>query len=218
MEGRPNTKKGIVYSELKQQIINNQIPGDKPLTVKALCSQYDVSRTTIREVLEMLISEGFLMQMRGAGYFVKLIDYQDMVEIYELREVLEVLAVKLFVERLNPERKGHFKEYVRLQEKAYWKDDHENFMRLDMKIHALIAEGARNRKLENALKSIYSQIQLMAAAAQDDAVVRKMASQSHSMLLENIERHDVQGAQKVMQQHVAEVRDYHKSRYYLYTK
>ena len=87
-----------------------------------------------------------------------------------------------------------------------------------MKIHALIAEGARNRKLENALKSIYSQIQLMAAAAQDDAVVRKMASQSHSMLLENIERHDVQGAQKVMQQHVAEVRDYHKSRYYLYTK
>lgn len=218
MESSGITKKNQVYTALKQRIVNNEIPVEDPLTVRELCSEYNVSRTTIREVLESLIAEGLLKQMKGVGYFVNVIDYQEMVEIYELREVLEVMAIKLFIERMNQERKGQFKELVQLQEKAYWNNDHKAFMRQDMNIHELIVKGAKNKKLESALNSIYTQIRLMANVSQDDPAVREMANRSHSLLLKSVERHDAQGAQRVMQQHIAEVRNYHKSRYYLYNK
>lgn len=72
--------------------------------------------------------EGYVKRKSRVGFFVTRIGYQDMIEIFELREALEVTAVKLFVERIDSNRKEAFERYVLLQEKAYIQDDQEAFM------------------------------------------------------------------------------------------
>lgn len=208
------TKKEYVYDDIKSLIIKNKISKDEPLGVKELCEQYDVSRTTIREALEELMHEGYVKRKNRVGFFVTRIGYQDMIEIFELREALEVTAVKLFVERIDNNRKEQFERYVLLQEKAYFQDDQEAFMENDMKIHSLIVKGAQNRKLENAIQAIYSQVRLMALEAKDDRKICGMAHTSHKKLLKCVENDDAEQAQQVMREHIMQVKNYHKEKYY----
>lgn len=208
------TKKEYVYDDIKSLIIKNKISKEEPLGVKELCEQYDVSRTTIREALEELMHEGYVKRKNRVGFFVTRIGYQDMIEIFELREALEVTAVKLFVERIDNNRKEQFERYVLLQEKAYFQDDQEAFMENDMKIHSLIVKGAQNRKLENAIQAIYSQVRLMALEAKDDRKICGMAHTSHKKLLKCVENDDAEQAQQVMREHIMQVKNYHKEKYY----
>lgn len=208
------TKKEYVYDDIKSLIIKNKISKEEPLGVKELCEQYDVSRTTIREALEELMHEGYVKRKKRVGFFVTRIGYQDMIEIFELREALEVTAVKLFVERIDNNRKEQFERYVLLQEKAYFQDDQEAFMENDMKIHSLIVKGAQNRKLENAIQAIYSQVRLMALGAKDDRKICGMAHTSHKKLLKCVENDDAEQAQQVMREHIMQVKNYHKEKYY----
>lgn len=208
------TKKEYVYDDIKSLIIKNKISKEEPLGVKELCEQYDVSRTTIREALEELMHEGYVKRKNRVGFFVTKIGYQDMIEIFELREALEVTAVKLFVERIDNNRKEQFERYVLLQEKAYFQDDQEAFMENDMKIHSLIVKGAQNRKLENAIQAIYSQVRLMALEAKDDRKICGMAHTSHKKLLKCVENDDAEQAQQVMREHIMQVKNYHKEKYY----
>lgn len=208
------TKKEYVYDDIKSLIIKNKISKEEPLGVKELCEQYDVSRTTIREALEELMHEGYVKRKNRVGFFVTRIGYQDMIEIFELREALEVTAVKLFVERIDNRRKAAFERYVLLQEKAYFQDDQEAFMENDMRIHSLIVSGAQNRKLENAIQGIYSQIRLMALEAKDDRKICGMAHASHKKLLKCVENDDAEQAQQVMREHIMQVKNYHKEKYY----
>lgn len=61
-----------IASDLRAMIMNNILPiGQKLPTETMLCHQYDVSRTTLREAIQMLRSAGMLDVTPGRGSFVK---------------------------------------------------------------------------------------------------------------------------------------------------
>jgi DNA-binding FadR family transcriptional regulator len=83
----------------------------------------------------------------------------------------------------------------------------------DMEFHRLIAEGARNRRLVNALGMIYGQIAIMAVSAKNDETLRKQAHYHHQKILDAIMRQDVQLGEQSVLEHIIEIKEYHISRY-----
>lgn len=209
------SKKQIAYNKIKEMIIDGTIKKEMPLVERQLCEVLDISRTPVREALRELAADGLVEIIEGKGVFVKRIEFRDMIEIFEVREALECMAMKLFVERIEPEKVELFEEYMRQQRLAYEAGEHEIFMKIDMKIHNLIAEGAQNIRLKNSIAVIYDQIRQMAISAKDDKKVRDLAISAHEKILEAVVAGDSEAAQKAMMEHIIEVKNIHKDRYYM---
>lgn len=208
------TKKQVAYEGIKEMVISGLAAGT-PLVERDLCDRLGVSRTPVREALRQLANEGLVDMVEGKGVFVAKIRFEDMVEIFELREVLEALAVRLFVTRRNTELIETLNDLMVRQEKAYGEDDHKGVMDCDMKFHELIAQGSKNKRLYEMIVSIYNQIRQMAISVQDDQRVRDLAVQSHRKIMDAILKSDAETASQLMAKHVVETKQYHIERYYM---
>jgi DNA-binding GntR family transcriptional regulator len=89
MPNRTKSKKTIVYENLKRKIITNALkPGD-PLIEGVLSKELKTSKTPIREALQQLEKDGLVENIPGKGAFVSRFTFQDIRELYEIREILE---------------------------------------------------------------------------------------------------------------------------------
>jgi DNA-binding GntR family transcriptional regulator len=93
MEKRANLK-GKVYSALRTRILSFELkPGEKILE-SDVAQNLGVSRTPIREALNKLEQEGLIRMLPNKGYFVSDVTTKEIEELYEIREALEVLAIR----------------------------------------------------------------------------------------------------------------------------
>ena len=83
-----------VADELRRAILNRTVlPGER-LAAVALAQRLNVSQTPLREAFARLAGEGWVDYEPQRGVRVAEISIQEMVEIYELRELLEPMAVR----------------------------------------------------------------------------------------------------------------------------
>jgi GntR family transcriptional regulator of vanillate catabolism len=85
--------------ELRQRIVNGELPGGTRLYEVALAEELDISRTPVREAMSRLAEEGLLERARGGGFVVRSFTLQDVCDAIELRGVLEGTAARLAAEQ-----------------------------------------------------------------------------------------------------------------------
>ena len=208
-------KKQTVYDRIKQMIMDNELPAGMPLVERTLSNELNVSRTPIREALRKLSNEGMVEIKEGKGVYVAELHFEDVIEIFELRESLECLATKLCVQRRTEAMVNRLTEYLNEQEKAYQNEAHGEFMHIDMLMHNYIAESSKNKRLAVMISSIYDQVARMAISVQEDSVIRDIAITEHRKLIQAIREGKVDEAVEVMCCHIASVKQYHIDKYYL---
>lgn len=85
--------------ELREKIINGELPGGMRLFEVSLAETLEISRTPVREALSRLAEEGLLDRLPSGGFVVRRFGYADVVDSIELRGVLEGTAARLAAER-----------------------------------------------------------------------------------------------------------------------
>ncbi len=140
-----------VYNKLKEMIIENELkPGEKLLQEK-LAARLGVSRTPLLKALQMLEYDFLIESIPRRGMFVKKLTIDEMYDIYEVREGIETVAVRLVAERITK------KQFLQL--KNIWKPfeattpiDFDKYRKADDHFHALLLEFSGNK----ILNKIYS--------------------------------------------------------------
>ncbi len=89
----PDSLRELAYRHLQSKLALGELPAGEPLSELAFASELAISRTPVREALNLLVAEGFLEHFPNRGVYVRQLARQDIVELYELREALEVHAV-----------------------------------------------------------------------------------------------------------------------------
>lgn len=83
-----------VYNEIKRGILKGQyVPGDV-LTERRLSEEMGISRTPIREAMQMLEHDGWLVVETYKGALVREFDLEYVLEVLKIRKSLEMLAVE----------------------------------------------------------------------------------------------------------------------------
>src|ERR1700733_14697298 len=81
------------YLHIQRKIAVGELPAGSRVSELLLARELGISRTPIREALGQLVAEGLLDQTPSQGAEVVRLTRQDIIELYELREALEVHAV-----------------------------------------------------------------------------------------------------------------------------
>lgn len=207
------SKKQLAYDSIKEKILNGELKNGEPIVERKLCEALGVSRTPVRAAFAELSKEGLVDVVEGRGVFVSRIRFEDMIEVYDIREALECMSISLLTERITPQELAHLEEIMDRMKSLTGSE----FMALDMELHTTMATYSKNKRLAQYVNVIYSPIRLMAATAQNDATLCSTALKEHQDILAAIKARDVKTAVETMRQHVHSVREYHIKRYFLFS-
>ena len=87
---------------LRNRIVNQELPPGFKLRESALTDEFEVSRPRIREAFGVLEDRGLIERVHNQGAVVARLNPEDVFALYEVREVLEALVVRLATERSDP--------------------------------------------------------------------------------------------------------------------
>ena len=87
--------------KLREAIVTGRFKPDERLVERDVCAKTGVSRSSVREALRYLESEGLVESRGGKGIFVVNLSAAEAMEIYELRKAVEAEAALHFAERAS---------------------------------------------------------------------------------------------------------------------
>ena len=87
--------KQTLAARLKEEIIRGTLPQGQRIVEKFWARKFEVAQTSVREAINLLISEGFATKNSGRSARVTSYSGRDIAHIYEVRSALEGLAARL---------------------------------------------------------------------------------------------------------------------------
>src|SRR6185503_914225 len=113
--GGRGSRGGHAYQELRNALRSGVLkPGDRIMEVP-IAEQLNVSRTPVRDAIRRLESEGLLEHESRSGLVVATLDRRAVAELYEMREVLEGTAARLFTRHASDIEVDHLLELVEME-------------------------------------------------------------------------------------------------------
>ena len=149
----PQTRSDEAFHCLQTAIVKGDLaPGEK-IGERELCQRFELTRGPLREALGKLESRGLLVRRPHAGVKVVALSAQELIELYEVRQVMEGLAARQAAERMTDEEiqalnqtlEGHARMIEQAGGQSYYQEEG------DYDFHYRIAKGSRNRQLERML-------------------------------------------------------------------
>ena len=134
--GAQPSLKQLAYETLQRQIINGQLQPGSRLTEEELSRSMSISRAPIREALNMLERDGFTKIIPRRGAVVTDVSRQDVINIWEVRALLEPYAARCSVGLVPKEELERI--LARLDRMAETPEQFDNYTDLDLEIHALL--------------------------------------------------------------------------------
>jgi DNA-binding GntR family transcriptional regulator len=152
---------GKAYEAIRRQLVEFKLKPDERINEMALAKTLGVSRTPIREALNRLASEGFIALIPNRGYFFKALDIDALIDLYELRAIIECGAFALMCERASDSELARLEAYWDKAKVNYTARDPDEILGLDEGFHLLIAELSGNPEIVNQLMAINARIRFI---------------------------------------------------------
>jgi DNA-binding GntR family transcriptional regulator len=139
-----------VYEEIRRKILSNQLAANTRLKEDAWAKKLEVSRMAVREALTRLLGERLVTIGEKGGYFVAAMTEKDVRQIRELREILELGALRLAIKKAGKNEIEKLEkicdDFANMVNSGYY----NGAMEADIKFHETIIECSGNEKLLEA--------------------------------------------------------------------
>lgn len=208
--------------ELKRSMLTGvYAPGDRLPAVEELAESFSVSRTVIREAIRMLAAKGLLDPRHGDGTYVRVPDIADvseslstlvhfglgenrtlLIDLMELRKILESAATRLAAERARPQDLAAIGRALDEGRAAVRNNARDALVASDMEFHAAIAQASHNAMLPimlGVIAPLLRDLRLIMARAPSQA---QLSIRGHESLFQAIVSRDPEAAEQAALQHV----------------
>ena len=173
---------------------------------QALAKQLGISRTPVREALIRLERDGFVREAEGKKFKVAEISLKDIIEIHEIRELVELYTVEKVALSCTEEQYQTLNSLAARMKKAVADNDHIAFFELDMDFHAQIIRYSNNETLEALMLSLNEKVQRIRHLTVFVYQRLQTTLGEHDDILETIKNHDHETARKAMKHHLDQVK------------
>ena len=194
------------HRRIRTSLITGRITPGQIYSAQVMAAQLGVSVTPVREAMIELVNEGLLVPVRNRGYRIVELTEADMDEVYELREMLEVSALAKLASEPPAAHRGHFDQLVRDMQTAADAGEVDTFLEIDRSFHLGLIELAGNARLLRMVGQLRDQTRLFGTERLAHGGGLRTSADQHRDLLDAVLNGDVQGAEKLMREHLVYTR------------
>ncbi len=188
------------YETIKQMIFNEVFKSGEYISDTKLSEQFNISRSPIREALRSLEKEGLLIKY-GKKFKVYEPTKEDVAELFECREALEFMAVRLAVERASDGELSELEMVLKEAENVLEKtepDWDKNIILINTQFHDLILKYSKNTRIQNQLNTLNSLIYFYRTINLSEKNRCNEIHAQHVEILNFMKRRDVKKASESM--------------------
>jgi DNA-binding GntR family transcriptional regulator len=190
-----------VYRALKEDILAARLGRDELLLEQSLAERYGVSKTPVREALRLLVHDGLLLVLPRKGYMVRPVGLQDVVEVFEMRRIIEPAICAEAARRRGPEHVVLMRESIAIERDLA--DPSLDEMEQSLKLHRLIATASGNTR---AMAMVGSLLDEAARLPWLVPVLKpgpgRPGVEEHVKIVDAIEGGDAETASRAMSEHL----------------
>lgn len=189
-----------VASMLEEDIYSLRYTMGEKLVETDLVTRYNVSRNTLRESMTYLASKGLLEKINNKGIYVKEILADDVQEIFHLRGLLEIEAIRQIVATgFVPTKLWGLADAVSMINPE---EERIENMKADIAFHMGLVEAAGSPRLMRMYEDLLYEMKLCIFQAQAFVPARPENIVSHYQMLKAMESGDFVKALSTLQEHI----------------
>lgn len=193
-----------MIDELRARIIAGRFAADENISELAIAEEFGVSRTPVREAFKQLQTEGLVRIRPRVGTFVTTPSRREIVELFEMKELLEGAAARLLAGRGRVPELDALAANVAEADAVAEQGDRERYQALVAEFHELLIRGADNTKLSSLYGLLMNQLaysRLVSTSLRQPGRVLQSEAEHHRVL-DLILAKDGDSAERVMREHV----------------
>ncbi|MEJ2169176.1 MAG: GntR family transcriptional regulator [Desulfobacterales bacterium] len=157
-----NHKRKQIFDTLRERIIGGYYSPGVKLIEQDLSQEFNTSRPMLREIFSSLENLGLVEKFANRGTSVRRINSRSLLEIMEIREVLEGLAARLAAQNSQPEDwQDLAEEFGEPFEQIVKNAEFEKYLDLISTFRERTVAAARSEELSKLIFSMYAKIQIV---------------------------------------------------------
>ncbi len=190
-----------LYLAVKEMAIGFKFKPGERINEVDLARRLGASRTPLREALNRLVAEGFLVLKQGRGFFCRDLKPREMFELYQFRAILEAAAVRLACELATEQEVSDLARFLDETGPEEGGRSSEELVALDEYFHLKIMALSRNMEMSRTLENINARIQYFRWVDMDSK--RAVTQGEHRAIVEAMMARDSALASERMNSHIS---------------
>jgi DNA-binding GntR family transcriptional regulator len=188
--------------EIRARIIRGNFELGEALSENTLAAELGVSKTPVREALLQLKLEGLVDIQPQRGSFVFQMSAQEVIELSELREILETAAVLRALERDPDGVANALTKIVSQMQAAIDRGDFLAYRDLDAEFHQAIVDHCGNEFLKESYAGITFRVQALRTRLSTDSALNSTSLREHGQILAQIKAGDTARLRALLSEHI----------------
>ena len=207
--GRSSTAERVA-AILRDRITVGQLPPGTQLAEAAIVEALAVSRNTLREAFRLLTHERLLVHELNRGVFVRTLSEQDVIELYRVRRLIELAALRGLIEgdpeALDPDRDGRDRlaevaVAVTDAEQAAEENRWQDVGTANLRFHRALVELADSPRIDDFMAQILAELRLVFHVISDPRNLHEPYIVRNRQVLEALRGGDIEGAEVLLKEY-----------------
>ena len=195
-----------IYQLIKERIVRHELDPGVRLLEQDIAAELGVSRTPVRVAMTRLAAAGLVKVVPRRGVFVSAPSAKDIVDLYQVREALEVLAVQLATPLLKDDDLSALEMNLAEFRSALGNGQHLDCFELDRSFHDKLVSLSGNKKLIEVNALVGGSIQVTRWIHCHDRPIQEVSIRAHRAILDALARRDANLACSSVRDHIRRVK------------
>lgn len=197
----PRSKKEAVYDWLRKEIVSGRAAPGTDLIIEELAREHEVSPIPVREALQRLEAEGFVVIRPYAGVTVTAIAPHLIFEVFALLEAAEVTSGRLACH--NASQADLVALEALLQQMDGWLDDAHRWSEGNIKFHQLLSQQAGTQILSALMEPMLAHWSRLRSHYLQDVFIHHLdvAQEGHWEIFDALQARDAAALERATRTH-----------------
>lgn len=191
------------YQLIRTGIVTRQLRAGDRLVERALAEKFGLSKTPIREAIARLERDGLVVIVPSQGAVVRRLEFHEVRDLLEMRQVLESLAARRAAQRVDDASLEELEQILQEGEKKRLAGDAMAYRDEDLRFHARIRQIAGNATLSQVMEGLEAQVRLVMSTSTALPGRVESSVNEHRRLLAALRRRDPDAAAEAAAEHIA---------------
>jgi DNA-binding GntR family transcriptional regulator len=196
-----------VCERIRSAILSGELEPGAKLTEQDLAAEFDVSRTPVREAIRQLEVERLVSRIPFVGVTVTQLRPQEVIELLEIREVLEGLVARLATRNMDSLRLQRLRKSLQQLAASARKNDVAAYLDQALAFRRVLVECCGSATLSEQVLAIENRLRLTGSRTALLPGRMEAAIEEHEKLLDAIARGDAEGAERLNRERIRHIRD-----------